>query len=191
VDSGAVEEESGGSGTNVFGEPAVAPISLNLTALMDILSNLLFFLLAAFGATVVMAINATVPVRSSDKSDVAATRQTVTAMVTVGESGIDVTITGTDQSQADLDRFRTRIAAGTNGPDFTAFSNHLVAIKQEYPRSDTMILSAEPGTKYETEIRAMDAARETQITVSGVQRQVPLFPTVVVSPGAPSGGGEK
>jgi len=36
-------------------------VQLNLTALMDILSNLLFFLLAAFGATIVMVINGTVP----------------------------------------------------------------------------------------------------------------------------------
>ena len=52
-------------------------------------------------------------------------------------------------------------------------------------------LPIKDGEQVLAEIRAMDAARETQITVSGVQRQVPLFPTVVVSPGAPSGGGEK
>jgi biopolymer transport protein ExbD len=187
VDSGAPEEDSGRSGTNVFGEPAVAPISLNLTALMDILSNLLFFLLAAFGATVVMAINATVPVQSADKSDVAATRQTVTALVNVSDAALDVTITGTEQSQDELDRWRSRIAAGPNGLDLPAFADHLVAIKQQYPRSDTMILSADPGTKYDTMIRVMDASRETKINVGGIDRLVPLFPTVVVSPKA-SGG---
>jgi biopolymer transport protein ExbD len=194
VDSGAVEEDSGRSGSNVFGEEAVAPVSLNLTALMDILSNLLFFLLAAFGATVVMAINATVPVSSADKSDVAATRQTVTALVALSDTGFDITITGTEQTQADLDRFKTRIPAGPNGLDYAAFANHLVAIKQEYPRSDTMILSSQPGTKYETMIKAMDASRETKITLDGIDRLVPLFPTVVVSPGvaaaaAGAGGG--
>jgi len=75
VDAGGGGEEEGGrSGSSVFGEEATQPVTLNLTALMDILSNLLFFLLACFGATIVMAINATVPVASSDKSDVAATR---------------------------------------------------------------------------------------------------------------------
>ena len=194
MDTGAVEEDSGRSGSNVFGEEAVAPVSLNLTALMDILSNLLFFLLAAFGATVVMAINATVPVSSADKSDVAATRQTVTALVALSDTGFDITITGTEQTQADLDRFKTRIPAGPNGLDYAAFANHLVAIKQEYPRSDTMILSSAPGTKYETMIKAMDASRETKITLDGIDRLVPLFPTVVVSPGvaaaaAGAGGG--
>ncbi len=200
MDAGGVEEDSGGSGSNVFGEAPVPPISLNLTALMDILSNLLFFLLAAFGATVVMAINASVPVQSADKSDVASTRQTVTAMVNLSDTAIDVIITGTEQTQADLDRFKTRIPAGPKGLDYTAFANHLVAIKQEYPRSDTMILTSAPGTKYETMIQAMDASRETKITLDGIDRLVPLFPTVVVSPApasataapaapAPGGGG--
>ncbi len=186
MEGGAVEEDSGSSGNNVFGEPAVAPVSLNLTALMDILSNLLFFLLAAFGATVVMAINATVPVQSTDKSDVAATRQTVTALVNVSDAALDVTVTGTEQSQEELDHWRIRIPAGQNGLDYTAFANHLVAIKQQYPRSDTLILSADPGTKYDTMIKAMDASRETKINVGGVDRLVPLFPTVVVSPKAAS-----
>src|SRR5271155_1194497 len=106
---GEVEEEGGG---NVFGESSVAPVSLNLTALMDILSNLLFFLLAAFGATVVMAINATVPVQSAGKSAAAATRQTVTAMVSLSDAAIDVTVTGTEQTQADLDRYRVHLPAG-------------------------------------------------------------------------------
>jgi biopolymer transport protein ExbD len=189
VDTGAVEEDSGRSGQNVFGESSVAPVSLNLTALMDILSNLLFFLLAAFGATVVMAINATVPVQSADKSDVAATRQTVTAMVSLSDAAIDVTVTGTEQTQADLDRFRAHLPAIATGPDFAAFTNHLVAIKQEYPRSDTMIMMAQPGTKYETMIKAMDASRETKVAVAGIDRLVPLFPTVVVSPGTSAATG--
>jgi hypothetical protein len=45
------EAEAAGPRTNVFGEAPVPLVQLNLTALMDILSNLLFFLLAAFGAT--------------------------------------------------------------------------------------------------------------------------------------------
>jgi len=153
---------------------------------MDILSNLLFFLLAAFGATVVMAINATVPVQSTDKSDVAATRQTVTALVNVSEVALDVTFTGTEQSQEDLDRWRTRILGGPNGLDLATFASHLVNVKQQYPRSDTLILSADPGTKYETMIKVMDASRETKVNVGGVDRLVPLFPTVVVSPKAAS-----
>src|SRR5579863_10099072 len=102
---GDVVDEGGASKTNVFGEEAAPPVTLNLTALMDILSNLLFFLLACFGTTIVMGINATTPVQS-DKSSVADTRQTITAGVTVGRAGYDVTIIGQAQTQEELDRWR-------------------------------------------------------------------------------------
>jgi biopolymer transport protein ExbD len=186
MDSGGGEvEEGGSSGTNVFGEEATPIVSLNLTALMDILSNLLFFLLACFGATIVMSINATVPVQSPDKNDVAATRQSVTANVTLGASSFDVTIIGSAQAPEELDRWRKKIAPTGNGePDYDALTAHLLAIKQQYPRSDTMILTAQPDVKYEVMIRAMDAARETEVKVSGLTRVVPVFPTVVVAPGA-------
>jgi hypothetical protein len=44
-----------------------------------------------------------------------------------------------------------------------------------------MILTPEAGTNYELMVRAMDAARETSVDLSGLSRRVPLFPTVVVS----------
>jgi len=182
---GGEVEEGGSSGTNVFGEEATPVVSLNLTALMDILSNLLFFLLAAFGATIVMSINATVPVQSADKSDMAATRQTVTANLVLGASTFDVTILGTAQTPEELDKWRKRIAPRADGdPDYEALTTHLLAIKQQYPRSDTVILNAQPDVKYDAMIRTMDAARETEIKLAGLTRVVPVFPTVVIAPGA-------
>jgi biopolymer transport protein ExbD len=178
---GEVEDDSGGSKSNVFGEEAAPPVTLNLTALMDILSNLLFFLLACFGTTIVMGINATVPVQSSDKSSVADTRQTVTAGVSISRAGFDVSIVGEAQSQEELDRWRKKIPLRDGNPDVDALTAHLLAIKQNYPKSDTMILTPEAGVNYDVMVRAMDAARETQIQLSGTQRLVALFPTVVVS----------
>jgi hypothetical protein len=178
---GEVEDEGGGSGSTVFGEEASAPITLNLTALMDILSNLLFFLLACFGTTIVMGINATVPVQSSDKSSVADTKQTVTAGVSLGKGGFDVSLVGTAQSQEELDRWRRRIPPHDGNPDYAALTAHLLTIKRTYPKSDTMILTPESGVSYESMVMTMDAARETEVKISGASRPVALFPTVVLS----------
>jgi biopolymer transport protein ExbD len=177
---GGGEEESGSSRTNVFGEEAQASVTLNLTALMDILSNLLFFLLACFGTTIVMGINATTPVQS-DKSSVADTKQTVTVGVSVGKNGYDVTLLGQAQSPDELDRWRKKIPLKDVDPDYDALTAHLLSIKQAYPKSDTMILTPEIGIKYDSMVRTMDAARETQIKIFGGTRLVALFPTVVVS----------
>jgi hypothetical protein len=177
---GEVEEEGGSSGSNVFGEEAPASVTLNLTALMDILSNLLFFLLAAFGTTIVMGINATVPVQS-DKSSIADTKQTVTAGVSIGKGGFDVSLVGNAQTPEELDRWRKKIPPRGGDQDYAAFTAYLLSIKQTYPKSDTMILTPESGMDYEVLVKSMDAARETDVTVSGVSRQLPLFPTVVLS----------
>ncbi len=176
-----IEDDSGHSGTTVFGEESVAPVALNLTALMDILSNLLFFLLAAFGTTIVMGINATVPVQSQDKSNVADTKQSVTAGVSVAKDGFDVSIVGTAQAQEDLDRWRRKIPPRDGNPDYEALKALLLSIKQAYPRSDTMILTPEPGISYEIMVNTMDTARESEVLVGGIMRSVGLFPTVVIS----------
>jgi len=179
-----VEDEGGHSGSNVFGEPPAQSIELNLTALMDILSNLLFFLLACFGATIVMGINATVPVQSADKNDVAATKQTVTATLSVGAQGFDVTFSGQSQSADELEKLHRKFPLKDGELDFAALTAHLLSVKEKYPRSDTMILASESGTKYDAMIKTMDAAREAEVTVSGRSRIVPVFPTVVVAAGS-------
>jgi hypothetical protein len=44
-----------------------------------------------------------------------------------------------------------------------------------------MILTPESGITYESMVGTMDAARETEVTLSGTSRRLSLFPTVVVS----------
>jgi biopolymer transport protein ExbD len=181
MSGGDVPEEGGPSQTNVFGEAPPPPVQLNLTALMDILSNLLFFLLASFGATIVMAINATVPVQSADKSDVADTNQTVTVNVKISRAGYEVTPMGMVQTEEQLAPLRRVIPNKGDQLDYKTFTKQLLAIKQRFPKSDTVILTPEPGISYDGLIRTMDAARESEVELSVERKTIPLFPTVVVS----------
>jgi len=178
---GGGEEQRGFGSANVFGEDASAEVDLNLTALMDILSNLLFFLLASFGATVVMGINTTVPTQSAEKSDVADTAQTVTINVNVGKTQLDISASGQQQSEAELQMWKKAIANKGEVPDYEALNEHLYAIKQKYPRSDTMVLTPEAGVRYGVLIKTMDAARERQIRLGIGSQLITLFPTVVIS----------
>ena len=59
-----------GIGAGLFGKDSgtVYEVYLNLTPLMDVMSNLLFFLLASFGATMVAIMPTTVPTVSSGES---------------------------------------------------------------------------------------------------------------------------
>jgi len=175
------EEDGGRGGANVFGETSTASVHLNLTALMDILSNLLFFLLAAFGATIVMVINGTVPVQSSDESGVADTKRAVTMNVSLKKDGISMAALGTAFTQEELDGMAREIPLKGGKHDFGTMTTHLRGIKEKFPKSDTVILTPEPGVRYEMLVRAMDAAREYEVREGVAMKMVALFPTVVVS----------
>jgi biopolymer transport protein ExbD len=177
---GDVEEEAGPH-TNVFGEAPVAVVQLNLTALMDILSNLLFFLLAAFGATIVMVINGTVPVQSADESGVADTKRIVTVNVAVKKEGFSVSALGTAFTQEELDELGREIPLKGKDHDFATLGVSLRGIKQKYPKSDTVILTPDAGLRYELLVRTMDTAREYEVKEGLAMHSVALFPTVVVS----------
>jgi biopolymer transport protein ExbD len=179
ADTETVEE--GGGSTNVFGETPAATVQLNLTALMDILSNLLFFLLAAFGATIVMVINGTVPIQSAEESDVADTKRAVTINISVNKQGFSISALGTAFSQEELDAMGKIIRLNGNNHDFSGLTSHLRSIKLKFPKSDTTILTPEPGLTYELLVRTMDAAREYELKEGVSMRTYALFPTVVIS----------
>jgi len=179
---GGGEQKSGfGGGANVFGESGAVDVSLNLTALMDILSNLLFFLLASFGATIIMVINGAVPVQSADKSDLADTKQSVTLNVRLMKTGFEINATGSGQTPEELKALGRTLGMKGEKHDYAALTDVLYGIKQKYPKSDTVILTPDPGLRYETLIRTMDAAREREVDAVGIRRPLKLFPTVVVS----------
>lgn len=174
-------DAGGGGRKNVFGEDHDLGVDLNLTALMDILSNLLFFLLASFGATVVMSINASVPVQSAEKNEVADQKESVTATVKLGREGFEVTLVGSAQAPEELASYRKVIPVKADGQDYEGLAHHLQMVKRKYPKSETLILTPEPGVPYELMVKTMDATRQWEAEDNGVKQTLRLFPSVVVS----------
>jgi hypothetical protein len=128
-----------------------------------------------------MVINTTVPVQSADKSDMASTKQAVTLVVKLTKAGLEVNATGSAQTPEELAAVGARFDRTGDAPDYAKFTEHLVGLKQKYPKSETMILIPEPGTRYEDMVRTMDAAREKEVKAGGKLRLVRLFPNVVIS----------
>ena len=115
-----------------------------------------------------------------DKSDIAATKQSVTLTIRLTKAGFQVEPMGTEQTAEELGPYRKMIPATDGKMDYQALTAHLAAIKKKYPRSDTVIITPESVT-YETMVKTMDATRELEIRTVGLSRTVKLFPTVVVS----------
>jgi biopolymer transport protein ExbD len=153
-------------------------VYLNLTPLMDVMSNILFFLLAAFGATVVAILPTTVPVRSTDTAAAVAEEEKVN--VTIKAEALLLTV-GCDSPN--IDPAKLRELAGKIGKkdgtyDFGALNLLVRRIKESYPASKTVILVPEDDMAYEVIVKIMDAVRDYRLPDG---RKIELFPEVVLS----------
>jgi biopolymer transport protein ExbD len=157
-------------------------VSLNLTPLMDVMSNILFFLLAAFGSSAVAVIATVVPTQSQEtaspppEGDV---KDEVTAMLRV-EQGGGMTLTFTSETvQVDMLQSMRRTWTAVQGvPDVKSLSVALQEAKEKYPESKSIVIVADDDEKYQTLVDVMDASREVAL---GSGQRLKLFHNVVLS----------
>ena len=165
----------------VFGKESATSfeVYLNLTPLMDVMSNILFFLLAAFGSTLVAVLPTTIPTRG-DAVAAETTPQQEKVNITVRADGTGLTL-NCDSPNIDpalLRQFSGRFARQGAGYDYAGFTAALKRIKEKYPESRTMVLVPDDGAKFESVVKIMDAARELRLPNGA---KVILFDEVVLS----------
>ncbi|MCS6914886.1 MAG: biopolymer transporter ExbD [Myxococcales bacterium] len=173
-----------GSRRSLFGtEAEVGGVDLNLTPLMDVMSNILFFLLASVGAAVVALLPASVPTRSESAggqepppSQVLVTLQITRRGILGSAANERLSREQTAALRFELPR-RTEAGAPPWDLPYEELTRRLAAIKDRYPASDTVILLPDNEVPYEVIIRTMDAARGT----GGTARTSNLFTKVVIS----------
>lgn len=168
--------------------------SFDLTALLDILSNIIFFLMASFGAAVVAMVPATVPTVSDGDNDVADEGDKVTVTMELSANG-KVDIRAANQlmlpdemkpyeasfegklMEKSIDGKKVKVPT----VDAQAINDHLWKIKNDFRKSKSLILVPEPKVKYALLVEAMDASRERRMKVDDKDVFPQLFPAVVVS----------
>ena len=162
------------------GDDATTP---DMTALMDVLSNIIFFLMASFGAAVVAIVPASVPTISEEGENDTATEDTkVTLTMKVAANGdVSVSIANNQMLPAELTPY-ARSFAGRNGElDAKAIGDHLWSIKEKFRESKDCILVPDDDVTYGLLVEAMDSARERHVVVDGKSVYPQMFPAVVVS----------
>lgn len=155
--------------------------SLNLIPIMNLFVALIPFLLICAAFFNVSVINASVPALQKDRSDLASTEDSVTLMVQVLPTGYRISASSETLDKASLEALRTEIPRQGEKPDLERFTRHLAACKELYPKSDTMILVADPSILYQELIETMDAARTWKTSEEGREVVSELFPNVVVA----------
>lgn len=173
------EKRRSALGGGLFGkESAVYDVYLNLTPLMDVMSNLLFFLLAAFGASVIAVLQTTVPVRSEDESTVDTAMDKVTVTLQVNGAGFTVGCESGTIPEEQLTPYGAQIAKRAGAYDNPALNAHLKRIKDRFPASKIMVMVPDDNINYQTIINIMDASRDWH--GPGGQKRM-LFPEIVMS----------
>ncbi|MEK7704250.1 MAG: biopolymer transporter ExbD, partial [Myxococcota bacterium] len=157
---------------------ASADVYLNLTPLMDVMSNILFFLLSAFGASLVAVMPVTVPVQSTTESAVETMDDKVTVTVKADAFGFAVACASQTAPPEKLRPYAVKLPKRASAYDKDGLRTALVRIKEAFPGSATMILVPDDSLKYDTIVQIMDAARS--VTLPG-GRLVTLFPEGVLS----------
>lgn len=158
--------------------------NFDLTALMDVLSNIIFFLMASFGATVVAGLPASVPtISEAGDNDTATEEDKVTATVQIKATGdLDVSVANNQMLPEELKPFAKKIAPATGGGiDAKALTDHLFMVKEKFRKSKDIILIPADDVTYEMLVQVMDATREKRELIGGQWVFPELFPAVTVS----------
>ncbi|MEM7675533.1 MAG: hypothetical protein AAF449_05970 [Myxococcota bacterium] len=104
---------------------------------MDILSNIIFFLMASFGAAVVAMVPVSVPtISESGDSDKARDENKVTATLRIRADGSATITAANDEIRPDeLAKFKQSFSAMEGGIDARSINDHLWSIKSQFQES--------------------------------------------------------
>ena len=172
----------GGLGDGLFGKESsnVIDVYLNLTPLMDVMSNILFFLLSAFGASAVAVYSITVPIDASgeaSESD-APPEDKVTVTLRAEKLSLTVGCTNPAKTADQLKVCSAKLPGQGNDFDIAGMSQVMLKIKETFPAATTVIVVPDDDLPYETLVKILDGTRDI---VDKAGKPTSLFPDVVLS----------
>lgn len=152
---------------------------VDLAALVDILGNMLFFLLATVSFLQLKTLNASVPALSTGP---VSTGRAVDVTVEVKSTGFVLKASGepADTSKPPV-AVQMEIARLSDGKlDIKILTDELWKIKHVAPETKNIMIFPEQTVKFDDVIDTMDAAREMP-SLHDPNRKVPLFTRPVLS----------
>lgn len=178
-DRGGAVPIFGGSQPLFGAESEISQVDLNLTPLMDVMSNILFFLLASVGASIVALLPASLPTRSDDAAGAEPPVNQVMMTVQITKDGFKASGANERLSAADLAALRFTLRKGDAewSMPYDELTRKMTEIKDKYKASDTVILLPEKEVPYEVIVKTMDATRGK----GREEERLNLFPKVVIS----------
>jgi len=147
-----------------------------MVPIMNMFLVLIPFLLISSSFLHLKAINTSVPVKSANSAVLSPEQSEIslTLMVSLTKSKIDVQPSASELSDSELEQLDFTVSRAQGDQAFEELTKQLGVLKQQYPNSDTLILSPDDSVPYEDMVNLMDAAR-------GPNPEEKLFGKVVIS----------
>ena len=149
----------------------------NLVPIMNMFLVLIPFLLMSASFYHIKAVNTSVPILASSNGKAGEDKDktiTVTVIAELKKDSLKLSAMSDKLSGDELNQLKVEYPMDSaSSYPLDKFTTHLQGIKNQYPKSDTLILIPNETTDYDTIIHAMDAARKSD--------EINLFPNVVLS----------
>ncbi len=164
-----------------LGEGFIQTEDVNLVPIMNLFVVLIPFLLMSAAFFHISVINASVPALQKEKNDLAKSDVAVTMMVRMKPEVYTITASSDTLRRSELDKLRAEIPRKGEDKGIQGLNDHMLACKQRYPKSETMLLVPDASIEYQEVISTMDAGRWTEREEEGAKVLYDLFPNVVIS----------
>jgi biopolymer transport protein TolR len=160
-------------------DPSEVAGELNIIPFLDIVVNLIMFLLATTEAVLLISqIESDLPKIASGRSKGADVATPLNLNVTVVSAGVLVSGSGGKLAPGctGIDTGRT-VTVPMKGKDYdwTGLTECVARVKEQFKDEDTVTISADPQVQYEHVVKAMDSVRS--------KAKEELFPKVLISVG--------
>lgn len=152
---------------------------VDLAALVDVLSNMLFFLLATVTFLQLKTLNAAVPVASSGE---VSTGKSVDVRLQIKTEGFSLEASGeaADKTVGAMSVKKDIPRKSDGSLDTKTLTAELWDIKKKAPETKNIMIFPQPGTQFEEIVKTMDASRE-MASILDTKKKVPLFTRPVLS----------
>ncbi|MEE2788252.1 MAG: biopolymer transporter ExbD [Myxococcota bacterium] len=155
---------------------------LNLIPIMNLMVTLIPFLLLGAAFYHLGTIPASLPQQAAAASGEKPKDIKVTLTMEVKLDTIRVSGTAVGLDDASAEGLKKTFANRGAPQDLKALQDHLVSIKSQYPKSDTVVVIPEETIRYEMLVTVLDTIREKKlpgVNAKGEARYASLFPVTV------------
>lgn len=156
---------------------------LNLIPVMNLMMTLIPFLLLGAAFYHIGVIPTSLPRESTNTSDVPKTPVTVTLNLVIKPDKVAVSASSTSLSPEDLAAIALELPGKDGKFALDKLAAHVLSIKQNYPKSSTVVVLPAETVKQQTLVNVLDAVRDREIDQGPGKDPLreELFPVAVFS----------